>query len=261
MSLVPYTIFRRGHSPIAAAAVHDGHDVRPSIRRRLAITDAARLREEDPFTGELTQIAKTQVLALRSRFEVDLNRPRDEAVYRTPAEAWGTDVWARLPDERVIRASLREYDEFYSNIGALLRQMVAEHGRVVIYDLHTYNHRRGGPDSRPAPADENPEVNVGTGTMDRTFWSPVVERFIRELRAFDFHGRHLDVRENVKFRGGYFGRWIHQHFPRQVCAIAIEFKKFFMDEWSGDADLSEVERIFEALGSTLPGVEEELARL
>lgn len=261
MSLAPYCIFRRGRSPIAAAAIHDGHDVRPSIGRRLAMEDAARLREEDPFTGEWAQIAKTQVVALRSRFEVDLNRPRDEAVYRTPAEAWGTNVWADVPDEQVIQASLREYDEFYSNIEALLRQMVAEHGRAVVYDLHSYNHRRGGPDSPPASAVENPEVNVGTGTMDRSFWSPVVERFVRDLRAYDFHGRHLDVRENVKFRGGYFGRWIHQHFPRQVCAIAIEFKKFFMDEWNGDADLGEVERIFEALQSTLPGVEEELARL
>src|SRR5690606_14446081 len=159
------------------------------------------------------------------------------------------------------QASLREYDDFYSTIESLLRQMVAEHGRAVIYDLHSYNHRRSGPGSPPASAAENPEVNIGTGTMDRNFWSPVVERFIRELRAFDFHGRHLDVRENVKFRGGYFGRWVHQHFPRQVCAIAIEFKKFFMDEWSGDADLGEVDRIFEALQSTLQGVEEELARL
>jgi N-formylglutamate deformylase len=261
MSLVPYCIFRRGRSPVAAAAIHNGHDVRPSISRRIALEDAARLREEDPFTGEWAQIAKTQIVALRSRFEVDLNRPRDEAIYRTPAEAWGTEVWTCLPEERVVQASLQQYDDFYSTIAVLLRQMVAEHGRVVIYDLHSYNHRRGGPGSPPAPAVANPEVNVGTGTMDRTFWSPVVERFIRDLRAFDSHGRHLDVRENVRFRGGYFGRWVHQQFPRQVGAIAIEFKKFFMNEWNGDADMDEVERIFEALQSTLPGVEEELERL
>ena len=55
--------------------------------------------------------------------------------------------------------------------------------------------------------------------------------------------------------------WIHETFPRQVCSIAIEFKKFFMDEWNGDADLDEVSRIYDALRSTLPGVEEELERL
>ena len=31
--------------------------------------------------------------ARRSRFEVDLNRPREEAVYRVPEDCWGLDVW------------------------------------------------------------------------------------------------------------------------------------------------------------------------
>jgi hypothetical protein len=83
---------------------------------------------------------------------------------------------------------------------------------------------------------------------------------ISDLRAFDFNGRRLDVRENIRFQGGEFGRWIHATFPRQVCSIAIEFKKFFMDEWTGEADLDEVERIFRALQSTLPGVATELER-
>jgi hypothetical protein len=96
--------------------------------------------------------------------------------------------------------------------------------------------------------------------MDRTYWAPIVDRFIADLRAFDYSGRRLDVRENVKFQGGGFGRWIHATFPRRVCAISIEFKKFFMDEWTGKADLDEVERIFRALQSTLPGVTAELER-
>ncbi len=82
----------------------------------------------------------------------------------------------------------------------------------------------------------------------------MVDRLITELSCFDFHGRCLDVRENVKFQGGHFGRWVHQTFPERVCAIAIEFKKFFMDEWSGTPDLEQVQCIYEALESTLPGV-------
>ena len=46
-------------------------------------------------------------------------------------------------------------------------------------------------------------------------------------------GRELDVRENVKFRGGYLSWWIHEHYPEQGLALAIEVKKFFMDEWTG----------------------------
>ena len=161
----------------------------------------------------------------------------------------------------MIQKSLAEYDAFYAEVQELLTGLVKEFGRVVVYDLHTYNHRREGPDAPPADPRTNPEVNIGTGTMDRIFWAPVVERFIHDLRAYDFHGRHLDVRENVKFQGGHFGRWIHQNFPQQVCAIAIEFKKFFMDEWQGIADAQAVECIFKALKSTLPGVRAALAKM
>jgi N-formylglutamate deformylase len=261
MALAPYCIFRRGRSPVVAAAIHDGHDTRPNIERRLAIDEESRLHEEDPYTGEWTQIAKTQIIGLRSRFEIDLNRPRDEAVYRTADDAWGQEIWKEPPDEQLIGESLMVYDEFYDAVDALLIEMVQEHGRVVVYDLHSYNHRRNGPNAPPASAFDNPEVNVGTGTMDREFWGPVVDRFIQDLNAFDFHGRHLDVRENVKFRGRQFPQWIHEHFPGRACAIAIEIKKFFMDEWNGTADIDEIDWICRALHSTLPGVEVELSRL
>ncbi|GAA4460659.1 N-formylglutamate amidohydrolase [Novipirellula rosea] len=261
VALHPHCIFQRGSSPIVAAAVHNGHDTRRSVEQRLAIDEDEQQREEDPITGEWTQIAKTQIVGLRSRFEVDLNRPRDKAVYETPADAWGMEVWDTPPDPKMIEASLREYDEFYEDVEALLRELIEEHGRVVVYDLHTYNHRREGADAPPADPRKNPEVNIGTGTMDRKFWAPVVDRFITELREYDFHGRKLDVRENVKFQGGYFGEWIHTTFPEQACAIAIEFKKFFMDEWEGEANPDEVDCIYKALESTLPGVQTALRQL
>ncbi|TWU22322.1 N-formylglutamate amidohydrolase [Novipirellula galeiformis] len=261
MAITPHCIFQRGAGPIIAAAIHNGHDTRRSIERRLAIDEDEQRREEDPITGEWTQIAKTQIVGLRSRFEVDLNRPRDKAVYQRPADAWGMKVWDTPPDPKMMEASLREYDQFYADVEALLREKVAQHGRVVVYDLHTYNHRRDGVDAPPADPHANPEVNIGTGTMDREFWAPVVDGFIAALRGYDFHGRRLDVRENVKFRGGYFGEWIHTTFPKQVGSIAIEFKKFFMDEWQGDPDPYEVECIYEALESTVPAVEAALERL
>ncbi len=107
----------------------------------------------------------------------------------------------------------------------------------------------------------NPEVNIGTGTMDRMKWAPIVDRFISDLRSFDFLGRHLDVRENVKFKGGNFPRWIHETFPKSGCAIAIEFKKFFMDEWTGEPDMAQVDEIRHALASTVPGVLQILSEL
>lgn len=260
MSLPPYCIFRRGRSPIVAAAIHQGHATRQAVRAALALDDRGQLQEEDPFTAEWAQIAKTQIIGLRSRFEVDLNRPRNKAVYQRPEDAWGLNVWREPPSAAFVAESLSEYDAFYTAIESLFRELVGQHGKVVVYDLHTYNHRREGRDAVPADVAANPEVNIGTGTMERRYWAPVVDRLMSDLRNHDFNGRRLDVRENVKFQGGEFGRWIHATFPRQVCSIAIEVKKFFMDEWSGEADLDEVERIYHALQSTLPGVAAELER-
>ena len=39
------------HSPIVAAAIHDGHHVREEVSRILALTDAERLREYHPETS------------------------------------------------------------------------------------------------------------------------------------------------------------------------------------------------------------------
>ena len=97
--------------------------------------------------------------------------------------------------------------------------------------------------------------------MNDNGWRPLVERFMSDLGAYDFPGGGLDVRENVKFRGGYFPRWIHETFPDSACAIAIEFKKFFMDEWTGAPDLRAIDAIRDALQSTVPGVLDELGRL
>jgi N-formylglutamate amidohydrolase len=261
MADIPICKVVRGKGRIAAAAVHDGHAVRDQVRPLLALTDAERLREEDPFTGAWAEAAPTQLVGLRSRFEVDLNRDREKAVYRVPDDAWGLTVWKRpLPDE-VAEQSLRAYDGFYETAGQLFDEMQARHGRFVILDLHTYNHRRNGADGPPADPLGNPEVNIGTGTMDRSFWAPVIDRFMEDLGAHDYLGRRLDVRENVKFKGGGFGRWVHNRYPRAGCAIAIEFKKFFMDEWTGTLDADHHAAILGALRATIPGMLEALEEL
>jgi hypothetical protein len=90
--------------------------------------------------------------------------------------------------------------------------------------------------------------------MVRERWFAVVDAFIDAFRIFDFPGGRLDVRENVKFFGGHWPRWIHETFPETGVAIAIEFKKFFMNEWTGEADQQLVEAIGEALRSTVPAV-------
>ncbi|UCF37662.1 MAG: N-formylglutamate amidohydrolase [Acidobacteriota bacterium] len=247
-------------TPLIAAAIHDGHDLRPELHQLMALSEEERLREEDPYTEEWTAIAGTRIVGLRSRFEVDLNRPREKAVYLEPDDAWGLTVWKAPLGAGQLDGSLSIYDAFYRSVHTLLDEALSIFPALVLFDLHTYNHRRLGTSGPEAPREENPEINVGTGTLDRKYWSPVVERFLADLWASDFLGRRLDVRENIRFRGGNFPRWIHQNFPQRVCALAIEVKKFFMDEWTGLADRPQVDAVGAALRSTVPGILEELKR-
>jgi len=252
---------RQGRGRLVAAALHDGHAVREEVSRLLALTDLERLREEDPFTGSWTQLSNIRVIGLRSRFEVDLNRPREQAVYLTEEHAWGLRIWRGEPDFDLLERSLAGYDSFYRAMYRLLKDVENRHGHFVVLDLHSYNHRRDGTSAPPADPKTNPDVNVGTGTMVRERWAPVIDRFIHDLRSFDYLGRNLDVRENIRFRGGNFPRWIHQTFPRSGCALAVEVKKFFMDEWTGEPDQLQLDAVGEALKSTVPGVLEEMGKL
>lgn len=241
-----------GHSPLICTAIHAGHEVRESLLPHFALEEAGRYREEDPYTGEWARLGESWIIGHRSRFEVDLNRPPDKAVYRVPEDAWGLEVWKdELPEEEY-RQSMQQYHDFYRHVRTLLDQTVAEFGQVVVYDIHSYNHRRGGPDAAPDDPAKNPEVNIGTGTMpDRARCAPVVDRFIQTLRDYDFQGRRLDVRENVKFKGGYFAQWIHEHYPDQVCVLSIEFKKIFMDEWTGEPNWTVINALKGALRATM----------
>jgi hypothetical protein len=247
-----------GEGPLIATAIHDGHGLRREVAELMLLSDADRLREEDPFTGTWTDVAPTRVVVRQSRFEVDLNRAREKAVYLKPADAWGLRVWKSPPPPKIIARSLSRYDDFYAAMGDVVGRLVSRCGRVVVLDLHSYNHRREGPEAPHDDPARNPEVNLGTGTMDRERWAKLVDGFLADVRGFDFRGRRLDVRENVKFRGGHFSRWLHATFPDSVCCLAVEFKKFFMDEWTGRPDEDELRAVHEVLRTAAKGLRREL---
>jgi hypothetical protein len=249
-----------GDGPVVATAIHAGHEVRRDLLPLLAIDESTRAREEDPYTDALVKVVPSWIVFKRSRFEVDLNRPKKEAVYMAPEMAWGLQVWKKPLSETEIKRSLEEYDKFYDELYQLLKKIETKYKCFVVFDLHSYNYRRKGPYAPPEDPKKNPDVNVGTGSIDRERCGPIVQRFIHDLRQYDFFGRHLDVRENVKFKGRHLAQWIHRKFPGSACVLAIEFKKFFMDEWTGIADIDVIEEIRKALQSTLPGILEELQK-
>ena len=232
---------QHGPGPVVATAIHNGHGVSTAVAEAMGLSDSDRLREEDPFTGEAVQDVKSHVVVHRSRFEVDLNRPPNGAVYVTPEQSWGLKVWKREPEKELVARSLAIHSDYYRMLGQLLDSVALRHERFALIDVHSYNHRRDGPDKDAAPNDQAPDINIGTFSMPREHWAFLIDPLIDTLSAFDFNGRKLDVRENVAFEGkGYQTRFVHERYPLRACAIAFEFKKFYMDEWTGIADDREV---------------------
>ena len=241
-------------APLLLTAIHDGPRVRDELRDRFALSEAERLYEEDPHTATWARLRKPHLIGLHSRFEVDLNRGRDSAVYLEPDDAWGLTVWKERPSPEMIERSLQAYDEFYEAVRGFLSGVVDRYGSVVVYDIHSYNHRREENNREPADPEKNPVVNVGTGNMNRTKWAPVVDAFISGMRAHTVEGKPLDVRENVKFPGGHFNHWVHEEFPDVSCVLSIEFKKVFMDEHTNEVNQPVLRQLQNALSSTFEPV-------
>jgi N-formylglutamate amidohydrolase len=249
--MTDFASFTETDLQFVSTAIHAGHDLRPNLEARIALDEATRFREEDPFTDRLIAPGGGSVVVHRSRFEVDLNRPRDGAVYRSSEDAWGLDVWAgELPDAEIAE-SLRHNGDFYATLGGRLDELAAR-GRFVVLDLHSYNHRRDGADATPGPESANPEINVGTESVDRDEWGQLGSEFMRALGKCQVRGDRLDVRENVRFRGGHLSRWINERYRGIGCSLAVEFKKVFMDEWTGVVDDEHLRQLLAALEQVVP---------
>ncbi len=240
-----------GDSAVVATAIHCGHEVRSEVVRHMVLPAADRLREEDPYTDHLTNLAETRVIVHRSRFEVDMNRPPERAVYLSPDDCWGLRLYDTPPPADVVERSRAEHDAFYAALRQVLDKVVARHGYFLLYDLHSYNHRRGGPLAGCDPVELNPEVNLGTAWLDGDRFGTVASTFMAALRRQPISGPNVDVRENVKFRGGYLPQWVRTHYPKQGVALAVECKKTFMDEWSGEVDRAHLTALGDALRATV----------
>ena len=233
---------QHGPGPILATAIHDGHDLRPEVAGLTNLSEDERLREEDPFTGQAILDVPTHIIAHRSRFEFDLNRGPGDAIYLTPEQGWGLEVWTEPPPPEVVERSLAIHAAYYAMLGQVLKTVGGQHEHFVLIDVHSYNHRRDGPEGKATPQDEAPDINIGTFSMPREQWAFLLDPLIEAMRGFDFNGRRLDVRENIAFQGkGEQTRFVHDRYPGRGCAIALEFKKFFMDEWTGVPDPQELE--------------------
>jgi N-formylglutamate deformylase len=254
----PFFKYNLGEGPLIVTAIHNGNYIREELMPYLAIDEKSRLYEEDPYTGFFTDIAETSLLGMHSRFEIDLNRDKNGAIYKRPEQAWGLKVWKKLPPPDLLKKSYQYYDDFYKQAEAIINNKIVKYGFAIIYDIHSYNYKRDGIE---APIIDNPDINIGTNKLERKFWGSVVDGLIDNLITFKCKGKLLDVRENIKFKGGHFSSWINSNFDNKACALAIEFKKIFMDEHTNEVDTKVLSELKKALEETIPDVVNNGAKL
>lgn len=244
---------RESRLPLLALAIHNGHAIDPEVEPYLVPDEFMRLKEEDPLTGFFARISPNFMIVNTSRFQTDLNRPREDALYRSPEQAWGMEVWKKDTPQKVMLKLLQDYDYFYRQLDRCVKRLIRAHGYLVVFDFHSYNHRRSV-DGTQADPTENPEINIGTGTLNRELWAPVVDYFQNCLHGHGYMGRKLDVRENIKFKGGHLSAWIHEHYSDRSCVLAIEVKKNFMDEHTGAINILHLRELKKAFEAIVPGV-------
>lgn len=216
----------------AGTAIHAGNRIRDELRDAVAVKPADQYREEDPGTEKFIQDFPIQIIALDSRFEYDLNRASDRAVYLTPDMAWGLTIWKRSLTEAEINVSLAKHHEFHHLMDILTDFLVRQHDQSFIFDIHSYCYQRE--ERLPWYVDNKPVINLGTEAINQNVFGEPIKNFITHLSQISVDGRRISVAENDVFKGGYLARRLCARNQDQLAVFAIEFKKIFMDEWSGE---------------------------
>ena len=219
-------------NPVLALAIHNGHDLPEALLPYSGVDEDIRFREEDPYTDSFAALFPNHIVVETSRFAVDLNRPIQRAIYQKPEDAWGLTVRSKPMNEDILQALQQGYQQWYDVLKYEVDRMLSFHPFIVVLDLHSFNHRRGGAQAEPDPQIENPDIILGRNNMPEEYY-PYIEQLRLKLDGLDLLEHKLDVRCDVKFPGGQLSRWLHQNYPGQLICIAVEFKKIFMDEWSG----------------------------
>ena len=134
----------------------------------MALADADRLREEDPFTGQAVADVPTHVIVHRSRFEFDLNRGADERGLSNARAMLGPGGVAgaagRGAGRALARASTPHITGCWRSCSTTSRRGTSASScststATIIAAT--------GPDGAPTPQDEAPDINIGTFSMPR----------------------------------------------------------------------------------------------
>jgi len=207
--------------PYACAAIHDGHQFRKELWDNCLHSEYDRWYEEDPQTKNMIASHPIVIAGCDSRFEYDLNRAPEAAVFET---AWGKQLWKKpLPKDQK-ETSLAKHKAYYSVVHALIGILESKFGVAIVYDIHSYNWKRW--------AREVPTWNLGTSNLDNERFGTCIEAWRQSLSE-------LKLPNNIKstalindtFQGnGYFLKFITKNF-KNTLVLATEIAKVYCDEY------------------------------
>ncbi len=201
-------------------AVHDGHQFRRELWDNCLHSEYDRWFEEDPCTKEFVRTHPIVMAGCDSRFEYDLNREPEGAIYE---DAWGKKLWKEPLNKDQHEASLQKHANFYRVVATLIGKLESMFGVVVVYDMHSYNWRRWDR--------EVPVINLGTSNIDNDRFGKWVEDWRQSLSELVLPEGMVSTSEinNTFFGNGYFLKFITQNF-KNTLVLATEFKKIYCDE-------------------------------
>jgi len=214
------------YEPALCAAIHNGGNIRPLLAESCLLSQSERYYEEDPHTGSFIEHQAITLIAHDSRYEYDLNRNHEECVYTT---AWGKEVWKEPLAAAEITASKEKHAQFFRIVSAVVEALVKDFGQCLVYDIHSYNHRRH-------ERKDTPVFNLGTTSVKSEKWRPVIDGWLAAMKSMQVDGVDITAAENDVFLGkGNLAAHCHSLYDN-VLVLATEVKKVFMDELTGAPD-------------------------
>lgn len=208
--------------PYVCGAVHDGHQFRKELWENCLHTEYERWYEEDPETKNMVISHPILIAGCDSRFEYDLNRDPENAVFET---AWGKQLWKQPLPEAQKEKSLKKHASFYKVAHALISKIEEKFGVCVVYDMHSYNWKRWDR--------EVPTWNLGTSNIDNQRFGNQVEAWRQALSTIELpHNIKQTAKINDTFQGnGYFLKYITTNF-KNTLVLATEIAKVYCDEYN-----------------------------
>lgn len=215
-----FTIKIDEYVPYACGAVHDGHQFRKELWDNCLHSEYERWFEEDPATKEMVQTHPIVIAGMDSRFEYDLNRAPETAIYE---DAWGKQLWKNPLTQEKKERSLDKHHNFYKVVHALIAKLEEKFGVCIVYDMHSYNWKRWDR--------EVPTWNLGTANVDNQRFGNEIESWRSTLEKMPLpNGIKSTSKINDTFQGnGYFLKFITQNF-NNTLVLATEIAKVYCDE-------------------------------